>query len=279
MRISGMATTRDIGDEAVSVTTRHVDQRGLYERRVVAARTGTVVATWAARSPAGSPPISAGVLLRLLGGSVNTVCPRSAGSCAARPYHQISRIPPAEPRAAGFLSPVDLPVFEGLTRRWTATQVKATGANRASTRCDRANFADARARWIRSRSYVPGGGNNPLPAIFGMTESVGRFASVKATTAFVRGVVSAVDTCSGAPRTVTSDGVDPVRLKRGTGFRWDVSVRTAPGTTVVYRSGLVRVGESVAQVTFTPTGDHDITAAGHVGLLSRAAERLTQLGR
>jgi DNA-directed RNA polymerase specialized sigma24 family protein len=276
-RITGMALLRGAGDQAVSVTTRHVDRRGIYERRVLAARTGPVVVAWMGRSRAGSPAISAQVLYRLLGSSINAVCARSGGTCSARPYQQRPQTPPAEPDARGFLSPVDLPVFDGLTRRWTATQVESTGADRASTQCDQG--VDSRATSTSSRTYVIAGGGGSLPAIFGLTETVGRFPTAKATTTFVQNVVSAVESCSGAPDTVTADGVNSVDLDRGTAYRWDVSVQTSPSTTVVYRSGLVRMGQSVAQVTFTPGGDYDPKAGGHVALLRRAAERLAQLPR
>lgn len=278
MRITGIASLQGAGDEAVSITTRHVDRRGIYERRVLAARTGSVVVTWTGRSRAGSPVVSSQVLSRLLGSSINAVCARSDGACSARPYEQRPQTPLAEPDARGFLSPVDLPVFAGLTERWTATPVQASGANRASTQCDQA-FVDSSARSTRSRTYVVAGRDKSLQAIFGITETVGRFSTAKATTSFMQDVVSAVESCSNAPETVTADGVDTVKLDRGTAYRWDVSVQTSPSTTVVYRSGLVRVGESVAQVTFTPSGDYDPKAGGHVALLRRAAERLTQLRR
>ena len=58
---------------------------------------------------------------------------------------------------------------------------------------------------------------------------------------------------------------------------WDLATQVSERETVRFRVGFVRLGRSVAQLTFTPAPGADLTPTGFDALLVRAGDRLRQL--
>ena len=58
---------------------------------------------------------------------------------------------------------------------------------------------------------------------------------------------------------------------------WDLTTEVSETDTVRFRLGFVRVGKKVAQLTFTPSADDDMSQAAFGALLTRAGDRLREL--
>jgi hypothetical protein len=59
---------------------------------------------------------------------------------------------------------------------------------------------------------------------------------------------------------------------------WNLSTEISDDETVRFRVGFVRVGRTVAQVTFAPSPRDDISEANFRALLIRSGDRLRELG-
>ncbi len=59
---------------------------------------------------------------------------------------------------------------------------------------------------------------------------------------------------------------------------WDLQTEVNDKQKVRFRLGFVRVGRTVAQLTFAPSPDDDMTATSFHALLVRAGDRLRELG-
>jgi hypothetical protein len=266
---------RGVGNSASLVALQYATVRAIRTKRVAIGRTGTVVTTWILDEPhLGTVP--APRLTRLLGSSVDRVCGDAAGECATPPYRARAVVPPSDPVAPGFLSTVDLPLFQGLSQPWVATRPAPTTDNPAATECDQADFTGSGAASVRARSFVIPAAER-LSDLFGMTQTIGTFSSTGAAKAFVGGVATAVAGCSERQLTLSVTDSSPVTAASGSGFRWRIELETSPTTTLVFRVAVVRVGRSVTEVTLTPSGGYDPGPAGFATLTSRAAQRLSQL--
>ena len=192
-RVVTTKRVRGVGDAAELVTLQYAGGATVRTERVAIGRTGSTVTTWVVDEPH-LLPVRSAPLVRLLGSSVDKVCHHAGGACAHPPYRTVDTAPPADPVAPGFLSTVDLPLFDGLSSPWVATRPAATSSNPSATECDRADFAGAGAASLQARSYVIPAAQQ-LPDTFGMTETLGTFASPKKADAFVSGVAAAVAAC------------------------------------------------------------------------------------
>jgi DNA-directed RNA polymerase specialized sigma24 family protein len=274
-RVVTVKTVRGAGSSASLVTLQYATVRAIRTKRVAIGRTGTVVTSWILDEPH-LRTVPAPRLTRLLGSSVDRVCGDAGGECATPPYRAHSVVPPSDPVAPGFLSTVDLPLFSGLSQPWVATRPAPTTDNPAATECDQADFTGAGAASVRARSFVIPAASR-LSDLFGMTQTIGTFPSLGEARAFVGGVATAVAGCSKRQVTLSVTDSSQVTTATGSGFRWRIELETSPSTTLVFRVAVVRVGRTVTEVTFTPSGGYDAGPAGFATLASRAAQRLTQL--
>jgi hypothetical protein len=129
---------------------------------------------------------------------------------------------------------------------------------------------------VKARSYVIPGARQ-LPDTFGMTETLGTFSSAKKAHTFVGAVAAAVAGCSDRQLTLSVSDTAPVTSGPGSGYVWRIGLQTSASTTLEFRVALVRVGSTVAEVTFTPGGGYDVDPAGFATLATRATQRLGQL--
>jgi hypothetical protein len=274
-RVVTTKKVRGVGDAAELVTLQYASGAAVRTEQVAIGRTGSAVTTWVVDEPH-LLPVRSAPLVRLLGSSVDKVCHPAGGACAAAPYRTVATAPPPDPVAPGFLSTVDLPLFDGLSSPWVATRPAATSSNPSATECDRADFAGAGAASVQARSYVIPTAQQ-LPDTFGMTETLGTFSSLKQADAFVSGVAASVAACSNRQLTLGVSDTAQITSGPNGGYVWRIGLQTSSSTTLEFRVAVVRVGTHVAEVTFTPSSAYDVDPAGFAALATRATQRLAQL--
>lgn len=273
-QITNFHVLRDVGDAGNLVTMRYADSDGVHSQQVSIAQTGRAVIVWIVDSPTTGPVVGAR-LVSLIGRSVARVCEPAVGSCGRRPYTAVSVPPPPVDRSRGFLTTVDMPVFEGLTDPWVATTPSTASTNPAATGCDRADFGGAGAKKIRARTFVVPAATR-VTATFGMTETVGSFDSVASANAFLTDVDTVVGRCNDRQVSLSVESDTSIEVEQGVGRIYEVALAASETRTVTFRVALFRVGTLVAQVTFTPTARYDLTGAEYEALIQRAALRATQ---
>lgn len=263
-----------VGDAGSLISMRYVDAAGIHGQQVTVTQTGTAVNVWVLES-GNATTVADARLVRLSGSSTARVCAVSKGSCGLRPFTAVTVPPPSIDRAKGFLTTVDLPVFEGLTDPWVPTSPDATRGNPAATDCDRANFAEAGATHLSARSFVVPDAP-ALSALFGMTETLGTFDSVKAADSFLDSVDSSVRGCNDRQVSLEVHANETLKVPQGKGRMYVISLTLSESSSVTFRVALIRVGSKVAQLTFTPTQRLDLSPSEFKVLIQRAALRITQ---
>ena len=109
-----------------------------------------------------------------------------------------------------------------------------------------------------------------------MSETIGAFRSTDAARAFMSAVYKSVRKCEDRQPNLAVKREAKVRAGKAGGRVWQIESAASENTSFVYRVGLVRVGETVAQVTFTPSDPYDVDQAAYVRLIERAGQRLAQ---
>ena len=157
---------------------------------------------------------------------------------------------------------------------WSGTRPLRPETNPAATQCDEADFRRKGLESTASRVFVIPDAVG-VPAEFGITETVGRYSSDDAAKKLVDKVRDDIDDC---PDANLSAEVTQEKKIEGSGFSgrsWKISLEVSEGDRVVIRTGIVRRGKAVAQVTMTPVGDYDVDRKTWEALVKRAGERLT----
>ena len=208
-----------------------------------------------------------------LNASVAKVCMDSGGRCSDTV--EVTRSdPPPTTEAPSFLGIVDLPPVADINKVWVGAPFSAQ-TNPAATQCDNATFTSDNVKKASARVYVLLDAVE-VPEEFGVAETVARFSSTAKAKAFVSKVTDRIDNCSDE---TLSAKVDQRRKVTGapsaSGVVWRVGFEVAGGKRVHYRTAIVRRGADVAQLTFTPAGEYDITQTVFESIAQRAATRLT----
>ena len=286
--IGSLATCRDtnrhisdykvlggLGDEADLFSMQYVDGGVVRDEYVVVTRTGTAISTWVVKAPA-SHPVRTRSLIKVAGAEVEAVCTDAEGACTSTPYTTDEQTPPADERAPGFLAAVDLPLFAAVPEPWVATTPKKVTKNPSLTDCDQANFRGAGADDVQARAYVIPSAPQVGP-LFGMSETMGTFASDDAARQFVTQVTRFVGRCEDRQLNATVQQDDDLHLGSANGHVWQFDVAASETNILTFRVCLMRVGSTVAQVTFTPSDTFDVDHADYIDLAQLAAARLQQL--
>jgi RNA polymerase sigma-70 factor (ECF subfamily) len=273
-QIKAYSLVRGVGDAASVIQLKYVDERGVHDQLIGISQTGLVTLTWVIDTPnaRAASPLE---LVRLMATSVQSVCSQSMGGCSRRPFQMIAQVPPKIDRAKGFLTALDLPVFEGLTEPWVATSPSAVKTNPASTGCDQADFVAAKAKEIEARSFVVPS-DKTLATIFGMTETRGRFDTMEDATAFLQKVANNVRRCHDRQLSLDVKSGATFPVEQGYGRSWTITLAASKSRDLTFRMGMFRVGTTVGQVTFTPTPRYDLTPEEYNDVVRRAALRATQ---
>ena len=177
----------------------------------------------------------------------------------------------------GFLGVIDLPSVPGIGGPWVGTPPADVRRNPSATPCDTARFAVQGVRQEQVRTFLVPRARR-LPATFGLSETIGRFPSPRSADSFVDQVKSRVASCEDRISSATVHAPSRVRAPDLTGTTWNLTFELEQGA-LRYRMGLIRLGDRVAQVAFSPTGAHEIPRAAFDRLVKRAGQRLAELGR
>jgi hypothetical protein len=267
---------RGLGDQAVLLTLR-LGRLSRTTVSVAVARTGSVTTTTVGTTVGGAAP-GPELVTRSLADAVNRICAARATTGCVRQAAYRRVPPPPSGTARGFLAVVDLPSVGAVRRPWVGTRPAPVTTGRASPTCDRAVFRGPAVRAGTATYLVP---RAALPTRFGLTETYGVFRTPRAAAGFLAGVRRSVAGCEDRD---PATQVGPERRRsRATAppldaSAWDLATRVSEQETVRFRVGFVRVGRSVAQLSFTPAPGADLAPAAFDALLVRAADRLRELG-
>jgi hypothetical protein len=264
----------NIGDEADVLMVR-IWKKPVTTMSVAVARTGKVTTSTVGTTVGASPP-PARQITQSLADAVAMLCGRSGSQdCAKRPTYRVVPPPPSG-EERGILAVADLPPVGRIARPWVGTAPAPARVNPSATTCDRADFAEAGARSTRTRTYlIPGAA---LPARFGLSETYGVFRSTQAAERFLSGVRAKVGRCEDRDLATKVSNATQQHTSTHDLSSWDLSTEVTQKTTVRFRLGFVRVGRTVAQLTFAPAPSDDMTATSFRALLVRAGDRLRELG-
>jgi hypothetical protein len=244
---------------------------------VAVARTGKVTTSTVGTTVGGSPP-PARQITQSLADAVAMLCARSGSqNCAKQPAYRVVPPPPSG-EERGILAVADLPPVGRIAEPWVGTTPASARVNPSATTCDRADFAKAGATSTRTRTYlIP---QASLPARFGLSETYGVFRTPSAAARFLSAIRSTVGRCE--HRDLATKVSAEHRERRSTPqldlSSWDLHTEITAHQKVRFRLGFVRVGRTVAQLTFAPSPRDDITTTGFHALLVRAGDRLRELG-
>lgn len=267
-RVSG------IGDEA-NVLMIRVWKKPVKTYSVAVARVGSAISTTVGMTVGGRPPPPKQIA-QSLADSVAMLCGRSGlSTCAKVPMFK-SAPPPPSGDEKGILAVADLPPVGNIDDPWVGTTPVAARTNPAETTCDHADFA-SKARTSRTRTFlIP---QAALPARFGLSETSGSFGSRKSASRFLSEVRSKVARCE--DRDLATKVSHPVSAGSATSSSewstWDLETAVSTRESVRFRLGFVRVGNRVAQLTFSPAPGDDISATDFRRLVGRAGDRLREL--
>ncbi|HSE71398.1 MAG TPA: sigma factor-like helix-turn-helix DNA-binding protein [Nocardioidaceae bacterium] len=261
-----------VGDRA-SVMFVRVWEEPVTTYSVAVSQVGQVVTSTIGTTVAGQ---TAGVdrVARVLAESVAPMCAQDGEEkCAAAP--KASAVPPPVAGSEeGLLAVVDLPPVGAVNEPWVGTTAQTAKQNPAETTCDRADFSRGAKRAMTRTYLIPGA---RLPTRFGLSETVGEFRSEEAATRFLSNIRAKVAGCE--DRDLATEVVDAGDLGGGrSGSVWQLSTEISDAETVRFTMGFIRVGNKVAQLTFAPADDADMSLTDFRALLVRAGERLGELG-
>jgi len=108
-----------------------------------------------------------------------------------------------------------------------------------------------------------------------MTQTLGKFDSVEAADRFLDRVDTSIRGCS--DRQVSLEVPATAEVDEPQGATYEISLTLSESESLSLRVALIRVGNRVAQVTFTPTQRFDLNTYKLNVLVQRAALRITQL--
>ncbi|WP_310528254.1 hypothetical protein [Nocardioides sp.] len=260
-----------VGDEATVLTLRTWNK--MPSRVAVGvARTGQLTVTTLVRST--GAPVSARTAASGLAAAVNAVCGTpGAGACAGPPRVRASEpYPVGSP--PGLLAAVDLPPVAGAIGPWVGTDPERAHVNFAATRCDNTQFRGKGMKHTLTRTFL-------FPAkkqvdTFGLTQTVATMKAAQAST-FVGEVRSRIRSCSEANLGTSVDTLVNRSGKDSELTVWDLDVEISDNRTIQFWMAIMREGNAVSQVGFTPAEGMTMARDDFAALAERALERLSDL--
>lgn len=225
-----------------------------------------------AGSRTGTGPVAA------LEGAVR-VAPLRASGLDWVPTQSTEPTPQAPSRAhPGFLAVRELPRVPGVDDPWMGTAPVDARDNPSATPCDAARFSVQGVREEQVRTFVVPYARQ-LPTTFGLSETLGRFPSPRTAKAFTDRIAARLASCERRVSSATVGRGQPVRSADVAGTTWRVEFALPRDRLLRYRMGVVRSGDRVAQVAFSPSRSTDVRSAAFDRLVVRAGQRLAELGR
>jgi DNA-directed RNA polymerase specialized sigma24 family protein len=242
------------------------------------ARTGSLTTSTVLETQA-SKPADASLVAGVLAGSVRNLCAsKVAGACVSTVLTQAT-LPPPSGETKGMLAIADLPVIASVDKEWVGTDATAATVNPAATTCDRTDFVKAGARSPLTRTFlIP---QARLPKRFGLTETIGKFANAKIANRFTNRIAVLMKACPDKElgSTISQATVETRGFRGSTYALWRLQSQVNQHQDLIaYWTGIIRAGPYVAQVTLTPVQKYDIDRATFRALLTRARDRLFEVG-
>lgn len=259
-----------LGEQAGLVRLRRGGTRGTHLTAVVT-RTGRVTTGLITSSPA-PDAFAGGAVAKRLAVSVDQLCNlgEKKGGCGSQPQLiEVAPVPLSD--SGGFLGALDLPPVPDIDAPWVATEPRRGSDGLAADPCDVDLSQTSRPR---VRVFVLATAAQQQPRRFGLSETIGLLPSPRVADRFLDRAHRNLATCPDRElgTTVERGG----RLRRGPvqASYWRLSLDLGDGQAVVYRTGLVRRGRAVAQVSMSPSPRYDVTGRDFTALLVRAGQRL-----
>jgi len=236
------------------------------------ARSGSLVVTTLVRSQ--GAPVADSSVATTLAAAVNRLCGApGAGDCAGRAGGRDTD-PIAIGTPPGMLSVVDLPPVAIARGPWVGTEPDPARTNFAATRCDRTTFQGKGVRRPLTRTFLfP---ETPSADQLGLTQTVG-LMQVPAARKFVDVVRTRIRQCGAADLGTTVTPLADSSSKTQELQVWALSIELNDQQSFPFLMGIVRDGNAVSQVGFTPDGPMTMTRADFVALVRRSLERLSNL--
>ncbi len=236
------------------------------------ARSGSLVVTTVVRSQRGA--VADAAVATTLAAAVNRLCGTpGAGACAGRARSHATD-PVAVGTPSGLLSVVDLPPVATARGPWVGTEPEPARTNFAATRCDRTTFQGKGIRRPLTRTFLfP---ETPDADQFGLTQTVG-LMEVPAAKKFVDVVRTRVRQCGAANLGTSVTTLATMSSKAQELQVWALSIELNDQQSFPFFMGIVRDGNVVSQVGFTPDRAMTMTRADFVSLTRRSLERLSNL--
>lgn len=264
-------TVSRVGDEATVLTLRTWSKTP-SRVAVGVARTGRLTVTTVVRST--GAPIAARTAAAGLAAAVNAACGSpGAGACAGPP-----KVRPTAPypvgKPAGLLATVDLPPVTGATGPWVGTDPERARTNFAATRCDNTQFTGKGVKHALTRTFVFLEGAEA--DTFGLTQTVATMKGKKAAT-FVNDVRGRIRACGEADLGTSVDQLADRRKQDVELTVWDLGVEISDNRTIQFWMAIMRDGNAVSQVGFTPSAGMTMAREDFAAIAERALERLSDL--
>lgn len=264
-------TVSHVGDEATVLTLRTWNKTP-SRISVGLARTGQLTVTTLVRST--GAPVAARSAAAGLAAAVNATCGTpGAGACAGPPRLRSSEPYPVG-KPAGLLAAVDLPPVTGAVGPWVGTDPERARVNFAATRCDNTQFRGKGVKHPLTRTFL-------FPAkkkvdTFGLTQTVATMKTSQARR-FVEEVRNRIRRCGQAN---LGTSVDPLVNRSGKNAEltvWDLDVEISDNRTIQFWMAIMRDGNAVSQVGFTPAASMTMARDDFTVIAERALERLSDL--
>lgn len=212
---------------------------------------------------------------RTLNDSVAKVCADSGGTCTDE-IEVAEAPPPATRTAEAFLGVVDLPPIADVDKVWSATDPLQPESNPAATQCDNTDFRRKELEESSSRVFVIPDAED-IPAEFGITETVGRFSDEETPETLLNRARKQIEACPDENLSAKISQEAEIEGDGFTGRSWRITLEVSEDERITVRTGLVRRGNGLAQVTMTPVGDYDVDQETWEDVVRRAGERLVYL--
>lgn len=240
-------------------------------------RTGSLTSS-VVRRVADDRAVKPGPTLRVMSLAVAALCDHPRAGACARPTASRPVSPPPAEEAPGMLQVVDLPPIPRVNQPWVATApVRPRNLNPAATTCDRADFSGRTVAQSATRSFLIPQRN--LPSRFGVSQTLGRFPDARAAGSLVALVRKRMAECEDRDLTSTVEVLHersqgPVEMTT-----WHLATEISETRTVDFYMAVIRRGDAVIQLGFTPVRGADMAPGAFQDLCDRALERLASLPR
>lgn len=206
--------------------------------------------------------------------AVNAACGTGGAGTCAGPARGKAVDPVAVGIPPGLLLAVDLPPVAIARGPWVGTDPVKARENLAATRCDRTSFQGKGIRRSLTRTFLfP---ETPQADHFGLTQTTG-VMTPPAAKKFVSRVRAQIADCGGANLGTSVTSLADRSSQHTELHAWALSIEVSDEESFPFFMAILRDGNTVSQVGFTPDGKMTMTRGDFVSVAERALQRLDNL--